>query len=118
MAVLINNLTHIAAQAPKQASKALLQTAQDIYEISQQLVPVDTSSLKKSGGVEVVDSHTVRVGYGSDGVFFEGREPSIYATYVEYGTSLSAAQPYLTPAFIQAEATYAKRLKDEMEKLK
>ncbi len=116
MARLTSNLTKLAVDVPEAASRALLQTAADIYEISQQLVPVDTSSLKRSGGVEVIDSNTVQVGYGSEGVFIGGREPSKYAIPVEYGSEHSSAQPYLTPAFAQSTETFKVRLLQEVEK--
>lgn len=117
MARLEQKLDHIARLAPQHASAALLQTGKDVLEISQQLVPVDTSSLKKSGGVEPVDSHTVQVGYGSSGVFFDGREPSEYASYVEFGTSRSAAQPFLVPAMVRSQNIFFKRLQEEVKKI-
>lgn len=117
MARLEQNLTHIARLAPKAASAALLQTGKDILELSQQLVPVDTSSLKKSGGVVPKDSETVEVGYGSPGVFFDGREPADYAVYVEFGTSKSPAQPYLVPAMVRSQNTFFRRLQQEVKKI-
>ena len=93
MAILRSNLTLLALKAPHLASEALLQTGKDIYEISQQLVPVDTSSLKRSGGAEAVDAHTVQVGYGVEGVFIAGRDP-----------------------FAQSRETFKKRLNDAIEK--
>lgn len=117
MAVLKSNLTKIARQMPEAASRALLQTGKDIYDISQQLVPVDTSSLKKSGGVVPIDSHTVQVGYGVEGVFIDGREPAKYAVHVEYGTENSPAQPYLTPAFVENVRTFKVRMQQEIKKL-
>lgn len=109
--VLKSDLTRLAKLAPELAKAALLQTAQDIYEVSQQLVPVDTGALKQSGGVDVVDSSTVRIGYGND-------SDVQYAKYVEYGTSNSPAQPYLTPAFTQAEETFKARIIEKMKELK
>lgn len=110
MSKLRSDLTRIAINAPELASKALLQTGQDVYEVSQQLVPRDTTSLALSGGVEVIDSGTVQVGYGVPGEFISGREPSKYAGYVEFGTSRSEAQPFLVPAFTQNEETFKQRL--------
>ncbi len=117
MARLQQNLTHIAKLAPHAASAAALATGKDILEISQQLVPVDTSSLKKSGGVVPVDSHTVQVGYGAPGEFFDGREPADYAAYVEFGTSNSPAQPFLVPAMVRAQNIFFVRLREEMQKI-
>jgi HK97 gp10 family phage protein len=117
MAILKSNLSSIALRCPEKAQEALLETGKDIFAVSQQLVPVDTSSLKKSGGVEPVDSKTVQVGYGVEGEFFSGREPSKYAAAVEYGTSRAAAQPYLTPAFTQSSETFRSRLFEKMKAL-
>lgn len=117
MARLEQNLTHIARLAPKAASAAALQTGKDIYDISQQLVPVDTTSLKLSGGVVPIDSNTVQVGYGSPGVFIDGRSPESYASFVEFGTVHSPAQPYLVPAMVRAQNIFFTRLREEMKKI-
>lgn len=117
MARLQSNLKAIAGATPEAGSKALLATAKDIYDLSQGFVPVDTSSLKRSGGVEVIDSTSVQVGYGSPGEFIQGREPADYAPFVEYGTSKMGAQPYFTPAFLQGSATFHARLLEEMKKI-
>jgi hypothetical protein len=78
-----------------------LQTGKDIFDLSQQLVAVRTGKLKASGGVEVVSSGHVVVGYGAS-----GSEREDVAIYVEYGTVHSPAQPYLTPAAAQFEDTF------------
>lgn len=95
------------------ASEALLQTGQDIFELSQQLVPVDTGLLKKSGGVVPESSSRVIVGYG-----MEGSQREQVSVWIEYGTSNSAAQPYLTPAFAQAEETFETRLRQKLSQIK
>jgi HK97 gp10 family phage protein len=97
---------------------ALLQTAADIVDIAKQLVPVETSSLQKSIGAEVVDSTTVNVGAGAAGVFIDGREPSKYAAAVEFGRVHSAAQPFLIPAFAQAETLFKTRLEEKLKEVK
>lgn len=107
LAVLRSDLTKIAGQAGAAAQRALLQTGADIYDISQQFVPVDTGELKQSGGVLVVSSNEVHVGYGA-----------AHSIFPEFGTVHQTAQPYLTPSFLQAESTFAARLKQEMERLK
>lgn len=85
------------------AKKALLQTAADIVDVAKQLCPVDTGRLKQSLGALPVSSERVRVGTDVH-----------YGKFVEYGTSRSAAQPFLTPAFAQAADTFTKRLKDAL----
>jgi HK97 gp10 family phage protein len=106
-----------AAAAPEAALAALLKTGEDVLDVAKQLVPVDTQSLKDSGGVVPVDSQTVHVGFGGPGVYYEGREPEKYAEFVEFGTSQSPAQPYLRPAAMQAESTFEARMREELEKV-
>jgi HK97 gp10 family phage protein len=65
---------------------ALLAGAQVVYDRSQELCPVDTGFLKKSGFVQV-QGDDVQIGYDAD-----------YASYVEFGTSKMEAQPFLRPA--------------------
>ncbi len=95
MAKLVCNLEKIAMRAPAAASKALLQTAQDIVDLIKQITPVDTGNLRDSYGAEPVSSSVVRVGTAVT-----------YAPFVEFGTVHMAAQPHLTPAFLQSEETF------------
>lgn len=104
--VLKSNLTHIALQAPKFASEALLQTAADIVDITKQLAPVDTGALKQSYGAEPVSSTHVLVGSDLD-----------YSVYQEFGTENMPAQPHLVPAFAQGEAIFRKRLQEAANKV-
>lgn len=90
--------------AGRAARKALLQTAQDITDVAKQLCPVDTGNLKSSIGALPVSSERVLVGTAV-----------LYGKFVEYGTSRSPAQPFLTPAFAQARPTFEKRLKDALK---
>ena len=103
-------LPQVVEEIKKQASEALLQTAKDIYDVSQQLVPVDTGALKQSGGVVPETSERVVIGYGNG--------PVDYSRYVEYGSSRSPSQPFLTPAFAQAKATFEVRLRQALAKVK
>jgi HK97 gp10 family phage protein len=106
MARLVSNLSKIAAQARHLAAEALKETGEDIADLTKQLAPVKTGRLRDSYRVEVVDESTVRVGSDVD-----------YSVYQEYGTVNMAAQPHLTPAFMQSEATFKARLTEKMRKL-
>lgn len=101
-----SNLSKIAARSRPAAAAALLQTGADIVAITKQLAPVDTGALKQSYGAIPESKDTVIVGSDME-----------YAPYVEYGTSKMAAQPHLTPAFMQAELTFLARLAEEVRKL-
>lgn len=107
---LTSNLTEIAVNATPIARRAaLLQTAADIVSVAKQLVPVDTGALKQSLGAEPQSSTEIWI--GSD---------KVYAPVVEYGRldmPNYPIQPYLTPAMAQSEATFRKRLEDELAKL-
>jgi HK97 gp10 family phage protein len=105
MAKLRSNLTHLALQAPEAAKEALLQTGADIVELTKQLSPVDTGALRQSYGAVPVDSNTIQIGSDKE-----------YAPFVEYGTSRMAAQPHLTPAFLQSEETFKARLAEAIRK--
>lgn len=106
MAHLVSNLTKIAGQAGAAAQRALLQTGADIASVATQLAPIDTGALKQSIGAVPVSSNEVHVGSGLD-----------YSIYQEYGTSRMAAQPFLTPAFMQSESTFKARLVEEIRKI-
>jgi HK97 gp10 family phage protein len=106
MAKLVSDLTRIALQAPEKASEALLQTAADIVDLTKQLTPVDTGNLKRSYGATPLSKTTVRIGTDVE-----------YAPFVEYGTVHQTAQPHLTPAFMQNEATFQARLLEKMKEL-
>lgn len=98
------NAGKVTEATRKAAEKALLQTAADIVSVAKQLCPVDTGLLKQSIGADPVSASKIRVGTSVE-----------YGKFVEYGTSRSPAQPFLTPAFTQAKSTYAKRLKDALQ---
>src|SRR5688500_11309851 len=106
MAKLYTNLSEIAKGSEQAVKNALLQTAADIVNIAKQLAPVDTGALKQSIGAVPVTSTSILIGTDKE-----------YAPFVEYGTSKMSAQPFLTPAFVQAEATFKARLAEEMQKL-
>jgi HK97 gp10 family phage protein len=99
-----SNLTRIALQAPAKMGVALLQTAADIVEVTKQLAPVDTGALRQSYGAVPISSTEVHIGSDLE-----------YAPYQEYGTDRMAAQPHLTPAFMQAESTFQERLTQALQ---
>lgn len=104
MAKLRSDLTRFALEVPHLAHQALKQTAEDIADLTSQLVPVDTGALRDSIEAREIDETTYHVGGTVE-----------YFPYVEFGTSVSGAQPSLVPAFKQAEDTFKKRLKDAIE---
>lgn len=72
---------------------------------AQQNAPVDTGTLKRSIGIEITDGGmTAEVGPTAD-----------YAPYVELGTRLMEAQPYLGPAFNEQKEKFKKDMKKLVE---
>lgn len=88
--------TRIIRNVEESATRIITETANDVLDIAQQLVPVDTGALRQSGRVEAVSPTHVRIVFGNEQV--------TYAGLIEFGSSRSAAQPFLTPAMAQAES--------------
>lgn len=94
-------LKAVAANLPKEADKIIEDGGERIFAMSQQLVPVDTGTLQRSG-MHQHEFLRSEISYNTE-----------YAAFVEYGTSRMAAQPYLRPA---ADATIS-WLQSELGKL-
>lgn len=105
----------VSARVGPAALKATEAITRQIYDRSQQLVPVDTGALKASGHMAVTETGQTVVGH----VAYD----SAHASYVEYGTGIRGASspmagpfpyspnwpgmapsPYLRPATDEARA--------------
>lgn len=95
--VLKSNLGALAASIPGVLDVGGAATANDIADLAQQLAPVDTGALRDSKFVERRGPLWV-VGFSAP-----------YAAHVEYGTSRSPAQPFLTPAVRAIDRTFRYR---------
>ena len=84
--------TKILRQVEQQASQILERSADDVFDVSQQLVPVDRGDLKASGEVVIISPTKIAIGYKNEAAKFQ-----------EYGTHRMPAQPFLTPAFWQGK---------------
>ncbi len=109
MALNITGLATFAAGIEEAIAKGVEDTADQIVDTAQSIVPVRTGALRDSIHAEPTgDPDAWRVIAGSDDVE--------YAPFVEYGTSRMAAQPFLTPAVEQhrgdLEANIERRLKE------
>jgi HK97 gp10 family phage protein len=91
MTVNTAGMDRIRAGLPEAIETGIERGANLIADVARQLSPVDTGALRDSIRVEGGDDALSRkVIAGGDGVD--------YAAFVEYGTSVSPAQPYMTPA--------------------
>jgi len=81
----------------------LVPGANIILDKAQELCPVDTGNLVKSGFIQAMGD-----------VLYIGFEAE-YASYVEMGTYKMAAQPFLRPAFDLAEGDALNAIADSIE---
>lgn len=77
-----------------------------VMNLATQLAPRDTGLLQDSITVEFSDSGLAYEVF-SDPEEFASRGEPYYAGYVEHGTSVSPAQPFLGPAHAALEPMYA-----------
>jgi HK97 gp10 family phage protein len=84
-----SNLDEAARIAEELVNSAVLSAAQSVRDKAKSLCPVDTGRLRDS------------IEADADGCRAEISANTDYASYVEFGTSKSAPQPYLVPALIE-----------------
>jgi len=96
-------LAEIGRSFDVETEKALKEVTTKIRDKAKELCPVDTGSLKKSirrTAYAREKGHIHQMGVRAGGYVTNprtGRKVD-YASYVEYGTSRTPAQPYLRPA--------------------
>lgn len=91
MALKRNRIPATREAIRRAAAEGVAKAGGYIVDLARQLVPVDTGALKASIRLEPEQpalQMTVKAGGGT----------VTYAAHVEYGTSRSPAQPFLTPA--------------------
>lgn len=93
-----SKLQELAARLPKEADAIIEDGAEKAFAMSQGLCPVDTGTLLASGSHNHQWLHS-EVGYSAP-----------YAAFVEYGTSMMGAQPYLFPTIEIAISYVSDRL--------
>jgi HK97 gp10 family phage protein len=81
----------------------LLKGAEIIYERAIDNCPVDTGYLRSTAFIQETGDD-VQIGFEAP-----------YASYVEFGTYKMAAQPYLRPAFDEAELAALSAIVDSVE---
>ena len=101
MSKLISQLDDIADQI---TTEDLQWGAMEIIDYAQSIVPVDTGFLRNSAFIQV-QPQDVLIGFEAP-----------YASYVEFGTYKMAAQPYLRPAFDEAEGEALAAIRDSIER--
>ena len=107
MALKRNRIPQTRAAIIDAASRGVARAGGYIVDLAQQLCPVDTGALRGSIRLEPSEPAPVMAVKAGGGTVD-------YAGFIEYGTSRSAAQPFLTPA---AKAiSVAKEVRAEIKK--
>lgn len=96
----LSPLQHFSNALEEKRRAGLKKAIEEIYKVSQELVPEATGALKRSGTVDTSNPDEVSLTYGESTEFNDQR-----ATAVEFGTRNMAAQPYVTPALERTNIT-------------
>jgi HK97 gp10 family phage protein len=85
----VANLHAFDRAVGKRVRDAVRDAGKDVESLAKQLAPVDTGALRAS----------IRTEYSEGGLTFRTGSDLDYAPFVEFGTAVSPAQPFLFPAF-------------------
>lgn len=91
-------MTGFAELTEEKIARAIAEGAGLVCERARELCPVDTGALRSS------------VNVAAEGMSAAVTADVPYAAYVEFGTSKSAAQPYLVPALLQEKEAVIARI--------
>lgn len=113
-------LGRLPVVAKEEIRKAIAQSARDIADLAEQLVPKDTGKLAGSIGWtwgaapkgSMILSRVMASGAASDMIatVYAGDDEAFYARWVEFGTKSQAAQPF----FYVSYRALRKRIKSRM----
>ena len=84
----------------------LIRIAAKVEAFAKRLCPVDTGRLRSSIGFQVLSPNRIIVATGINPT----SKPVGYAGYVEFGTSVQAAQPFMRPAIEAVKPEIAKEV--------
>lgn len=115
MGELLEKVQKVGASLEESVDRALDEGAKIALEGMQKRVPVRTGFLA---------NHLRRIPAEGDGVYhysiaevdFDDRESILYAVYVEFGTALRPAQPFMRPAFDEDAAAIRRAMRDSLKK--
>lgn len=89
----------------KSMDEGLNEVALLVVKEAKRIVPVDTGKLRANIFVRRIDFNKYEIVAATD-----------YATYVEYGTWIMVARPYLRPALYRYSGTWQKKILDRFER--
>lgn len=93
-------------QAKRMLRKAIKVNGQMMYNYTQRYVPVRTGELRRS----------LTLVYENRGLTARVYTTMYYADFVEHGTRLMSAQPYMAPAFRKASASLLRDVRAMIKK--
>jgi HK97 gp10 family phage protein len=96
----LSPLIKFSKDTEREMEAGLKEAIEEMYDVSQSLVPEATGALKRSGAVDTSNPLEVSLTYGESNEFDDER-----ATAVEFGTMFQKAQPYITPALARVDVT-------------
>lgn len=104
------NLGNVSKRTGAMAKIVVKKTAKDIEKSAKTLAPVDTGNLKNS----IITSDLRNVTQDSPSA--EVRASANYAQYLEFGTSVMPAQPFMGPAAEQHGPAFMAAMAEIIEK--
>lgn len=107
LGVQLGTVPKVAGQLAKVVVK---KTAKDIESTAKQLAPVDTGFLR--GAISTSDLRNVT----QDSPSAEVRASASYSTYLEFGTSRMAPQPFMGPAADKHSDAFEQAMAEIIEK--
>lgn len=112
---MIINFRKVSADTRKRVQKVTRLARNDTVKLARQLVPKDTRRMMRSITGDITSSGLTFVVYYDPQVFENEGQP-YYPVYVEFGTSLQAAQPTLEPSFNEMKPIYLRDIKAAMRR--
>lgn len=114
------NLRRTLAKLPEDIRKlvadALKQSAEDIFNDAQSLVPKNTGLLAKNMHIKKGSRGlSYQIGYWKKGNIRKWRKAGFRAKFIEFGVRGRAAQPFMAPAWRKNEQKAFKRINDAVD---
>lgn len=100
----------------KLVADALKQSAEDIFNDAQSLVPKNTGLLAKNMHIKKGSRGlSYQIGYWKKGNIRKWRKAGFRAKFIEFGVRGRAAQPFMAPAWRKNEQKALKRINDAVD---
>ena len=102
----LKHVINVKSRQTQEVKHAVLMNGSQLQQKAQMKSPVDTGNLKRS----------IKLSVENGGMRAKVEAEAEYAPYVEYGTRLMNAQPYLTPSFNEQKVKFQNDIDKLMKK--